>query len=231
VVISLRIRRRGAAAPGGLNFGVGLNLTTLGLSSDVSKDFELSTFPLMAPPGRPTNVTATARDESAQISWRRPPANPAPPQEEKCACEPVSGYTVYVDGKSWGETGAPSITLNGLTNGQSYAVTIAANSAAGFPLDSLQTQPITVTPGNGTMTIEPLQLQAGVPGVRYRQAMEASGGTGSLTWSITGTLPNGLSLNTATGAIEALRPTSARAASLSVFMTTTATTDRGSTRL
>ena len=104
------------------------------------------TFPLMAPPGQPADVTATPGDGSADISWQPPPANPLPPADH-CACHVLSGYTVYLNGAEVATTsGATSATLSGLTDGTSYQVTVASDSSAGFPFDSLQTTPVTVTP-------------------------------------------------------------------------------------
>ena len=52
-----------------------------------------------------------------------------------------------------------------------------------------------------TITTAPT-LPSGVAGVSYSQSLAAVGGTTPYTWSITtGSLPNGLSLNSGTGAI------------------------------
>jgi YVTN family beta-propeller protein len=131
---------------GGLHLAVGFHLPRL-LGLDVSDDFPLTSLPLLAPPGKPTAVTATPGDGTAQISWKAPAANPATPPQDPCKCLPVSGYTVYLNGNAAATTsGATSTTLSDLTNGVSYQVTVASDSSAGFPFNSLRTAPVTVTP-------------------------------------------------------------------------------------
>lgn len=54
---------------------------------------------------------------------------------------------------------------------------------------------ITISPSNST-------LPAGTVGSAYSQQFTQSGGVGTLVWSNTGTLPNGLNLNTSTGLLS-----------------------------
>jgi uncharacterized protein (TIGR03437 family) len=54
---------------------------------------------------------------------------------------------------------------------------------------------------NPALAIGTTILPVGVQGTAYDQSLSATGGSGTLTWSNTGSLPPGLTLNTSTGAI------------------------------
>lgn len=71
---------------------------------------------------------------------------------------------------------------NGCFGVQAYTIAIAA---AGCPV----------------ITLSPLTLPSGQLGTAYSQTVIASGGTGPYTYALSGTLPTGLTLNPATGAI------------------------------
>lgn len=132
---------------GSLKGSLGIHFGLFGFSADETADFDLLQYPLVAPPGSPRNLSAEPGDESAKVSWQPPPANPGP-ADEPCACKEASGYTVYVNGEERAEVGPKltSLTLDHLTNGVTYQVSVRANSAAGPPLDSRQTEPVAVTP-------------------------------------------------------------------------------------
>ncbi len=72
---------------------------------------------------------------------------------------------------------------------------------AGSKIDS-QALSITVDPSGTTLNITTTSLPGGTVGVAYNQTVTATGGTPPYTWSISaGSLPNGLAINTTTGAI------------------------------
>ena len=72
---------------------------------------------------------------------------------------------------------------------------------------------------NAAMTLNPAALPGGTVGNAYSQAMNAAGGTGSYTFSVSaGSLPAGLSLNPATGLISG-SPTSPAASNFTVTAT------------
>jgi putative Ig domain-containing protein len=84
---------------------------------------------------------------------------------------------------------------------------------------------LTINPPNppSPPTITTTTLPGGTVGLAYTQPVQASGGTGTLTWSIdVGTLPQDLSLNPTTGVISGT-PTVAGTSSFTVRVTDTAT--------
>ncbi|MBB4105838.1 beta strand repeat-containing protein [Allorhizobium borbori] len=83
---------------------------------------------------------------------------------------------------------------------------------------------VTITVSAPTLTFSPAAgaLTNGTVGTAYSQTLAASGGTAPYTYTVTsGSLPAGLSLNTATGAISGT-PTTAGNASFSISATDTA---------
>jgi hypothetical protein len=79
-----------------------------------------------------------------------------------------------------------------------------------------QTLNLTVRPAAAALAITTTTLPAGTVGQPYNRAVQASGGTPPLTWSISaGTLPAGLGLNSTTGAISGT-PTTAGTSSFTV---------------
>ncbi len=63
-------------------------------------------------------------------------------------------------------------------------------------------QPYTLTVNCPVITVNPATLNAGTAGMAFSQTFAQSGGSGTIVWSHTGTLPTGLPLNAATGALS-----------------------------
>jgi hypothetical protein len=81
---------------------------------------------------------------------------------------------------------------------------------------------VTLTVVSNTLTITSASLPNGQVGVAYSTTLTATGGTKPYTWSLTsGTLPAGLSLNTATGAVAGT-PTAAVSSTPLTFTVTDA---------
>ena len=81
-----------------------------------------------------------------------------------------------------------------------------------------QTQALSITVNSAPLAITTTSLPNAELGTAYNATLTSSGGTGSITWSFTGSLPLGLSLNTATGAITGT-PTTAGTVNFSVKAT------------
>jgi hypothetical protein len=127
---------------------VGLVSPVIGV--DVSQKVTLGGSARVAPPGTPRNVTATPGNEAAGVGWEPPPKNPADPpvkDELPCACLPGASYTVYLDGNEAATTTGTSVTLEHLTNGTTYNVSVRADAASPIPeAHSLESKPVSVTP-------------------------------------------------------------------------------------
>jgi hypothetical protein len=105
---------------------------------------------------------------------------------------PSTGSTVTISGTptTQGTFNFTVTVTDSLGQSDTQALSIVINSAPPSP-----------TPPEITTT----SLAAGTVGETYSQTVEASGGTGGLTWSIvpgTGTLPSGLNLDPITGVIS-----------------------------
>src|ERR1700691_2270865 len=112
----------------------------------------------------------------------------------------------------------------GLISGQPTT----AIAAASFTIQATDTNlatgskqfALTINPAIVITTSSP--LPAGTVGVNYSQSVTASGGSGTYTWAVSvGSLPGGLSLNTATGLISGQPTTAAAAASFTIQATDT----------
>lgn len=88
------------------------------------------------------------------------------------------------------------------TTAATFNFTITAADVNGC----LGSRPYTITmaaPGCPVITLNPTTLPAGVTGTPYSQSVTASGGTPGYTYAVSsGSLPTGLTLNPATGAIS-----------------------------
>ncbi len=145
-------------------------------------------------PGAVTAVTAVAGEGSASLSW-------TPGSTGQSA---ITNYTIwYSSGGSYVQfpraaSTATTATVTGLTNGTTYTFEVDAVNAQGTgPASSPSNPVIPLGP-----TIISAALSGGEVGVAYSATPTATGGTNPYTWSVTGgSLPAGLTLNSATGAV------------------------------
>ncbi len=98
-----------------------------------------------------------------------------------------------------------NLTLNPSTG--AITGTPSAGGAFNFTIQATDAQPntgsraYTVQIGTNSLTVNPTSLPSATRSVPYSQTVSATGGTGPYTFSVTGALPAGLTLNGATGAI------------------------------
>ena len=136
------------------------NATITGLTNGTAYTFTVAatngvgTGPAAAPSGQvtptaptapaaPSNVTATAGNQSATVSWTAPASGGSP----------ITGYTVtpYLSGAAQPATqvsGSPPATtanITGLANGSAYTFTVTATNAVGTGPASSPSQPVTPT--------------------------------------------------------------------------------------
>ncbi len=120
--------------------------------------------------------------------------------------------------RTWAVAGLPTgITVNaasGVIGGTptasgSFTLTVQVSDTGGSSTSRQLTLAIA-----GGLAIVTSSLPTGTVGIAYSAALEASGGSGTRTWSATG-LPAGLTLNSATGVIGGT-PTTAGTASVAV---------------
>jgi alpha-tubulin suppressor-like RCC1 family protein len=95
-----------------------------------------SHVPVQAGPSPPTNITATAGNRTAGVSWTAP-AMPG---------DSVTGYTAFASpGGELCITAATTCTISGLTNQTTYSITVIAHTAT---INSHASAPVSVTPGS-----------------------------------------------------------------------------------
>jgi hypothetical protein len=98
-----------------------------------------------APPDAPTNVSATAGNQSAVVSWTAPGSNGG---------TAITGYTVnvYPSGATQPSqrvsagASATSAPVSGLTNGTSYTFTVTATNSVGTSPESVASAPVSPAP-------------------------------------------------------------------------------------
>jgi fibronectin type III domain protein len=110
-----------------------------------------------SPPGAPSSVSATAADSSAIVTWGAAPDNRSP----------VTSYRVsWQTGSVTVSGGARRATINGLTNGVRYVLTVTATNAAG------------TGPGASAAPVTPFAAAAAP-----KPTAQARGGGATLSWA------------------------------------------------
>jgi uncharacterized protein YhjY with autotransporter beta-barrel domain len=196
-----------AVTAGSLPAGLALNTNT-GAITGTPSGGGMSTFTIQA-----TDASANtgSRSYSVTISLAALTINPAslPPATQGTAYS----QTIAASGGSAPYTYAivSGALPSGLTlNGSSGAIsgTPSVNGLFNFTVQATDSTPntgmraYTLNVGTNSLTVSPSILPAGTKGAAYSQTVGASGGTGPYTFTISsGSLPAGLSLNSATGAI------------------------------
>ena len=117
--------------------------TGIGTPYNSTGDLSAFTSAAATAPDAPMNVTATAGNAHASVSFSPPAASGG---------SPISAYTVTStpDGKTATGTASP-ITVTGLTNGTAYTFTVAATNGQGVGEASAPSN--SVTPTSSTVTV------------------------------------------------------------------------------
>ena len=162
-------------------------------------------------PGAPTNVTATAGNGQARVSFAAPASNGG---------SPITAYTVTsTPGGKTANGSATSITVTGLTNDTAYTFTVHATNSVGNGPESAPSNRVTPT---APLAITTASLPAGRLSRFYSVSLKATGGLTPYTWALnSGTLPPGLTL-AASGTISGT-PTRTGTYSFTVSVTDRAT--------
>ena len=97
-----------------------------------------------------------------------------------------------------------TLSTNGSLSGTpreygAFNISVRVTDAAGITVD--KSYSLTLSPA-ATLTLNTLTLPQGYLGTSYSTTLSASGGVPSRTYSVTGTLPTGLSLKSSTGVIS-----------------------------
>jgi hypothetical protein len=110
-------------------------------------------------PGAPTNVVATAGNQSASVTWSAPSSNGGSPITSYTVTSTTGGFSTTVNGTTL------TAVVSGLTNGTSYKFRVVATNAAGDSAPSAQTNAVTprdvpgpptnvtASPGNASATV------------------------------------------------------------------------------
>ncbi|HVF74184.1 MAG TPA: fibronectin type III domain-containing protein [Acidimicrobiales bacterium] len=110
-------------------------------------------------PDAPTNVSATAGNMSARVSWTAPASDGG---------SPVTLYTVTSSGGTTATTTSTSVVVTGLTNLTSYTFTVRATNAMGDSAES--------APSNAVIPLP-------VPGSPLSVRAEGGDGSALVTWT------------------------------------------------
>ena len=167
-------------------------------------------FTVSSAPGAPTNVTATAGDTLAGVSWTAPAAGSNP--ITSYTVTPYVGTTAQTATVVSGSPPATSVTMTGLTNGTAYTFKVTATNSVGTGPASASSG--SVTPGTAPPpcpctilgTTAPATADAGdtssvvlgvafnadtngyVTGVRFYKSAANTGTHVGALWTSTGTL-------------------------------------------
>ncbi|MYW03838.1 putative Ig domain-containing protein, partial [Streptomyces sp. SID3343] len=149
-------------------------------------------------PGAPTSLSATAGQGRAVLTWM-PPAD--------TGASPVTGYRIRrasdgaaADAPSLTTLGAESLTYTdeSLENDTTYTYVVIAINVVG---ESDPSTPADATPA-AALVLPAAALPAGVVGRPYNATLTAQGGTAPYHWITDEPLPDGLTLDPATGTLS-----------------------------
>ena len=108
------------------------------------------------------------------------------------AIAPIASYVQSV--RYWDDALQAWLAPKNLVTGQAYSILVSA--ACDWTYPAVQAEAMLAVTISGALTINTASLPSGYVGFAYSQTLQASGGTGSYTWSrVWGMMPAGLSLS------------------------------------
>lgn len=170
------------------------------------------TIVVNAPPGAPTNVTATAGNGQAQVNF-------TPPASDGGSA--ITQYTVTSSPGGATGTGTVSpIVVPGLNNGTAYTFTVTATNGVGTGPASAASNAVTpATPPTATQAVALVMLTQGVAATVT--PVTGAGGVGGLSYSVSPGLPAGLSMSAVTGQISGIPTVTSSTTTYTVTVTDT----------
>jgi hypothetical protein len=148
-------------------------------------------------PGAPTNLVATAGNQSVSLTWVAPASTGG---------SPVTGYTIaspQAASPAVTFTGTTAATVASLTNGISYTFTVAAINAVGTGPASIPSSPVTPTaptapPSGLSYATNPATYTVGTA---ITPNSPSSSGGAVASYAVSPTLPAGLTLDPVSGVL------------------------------
>jgi hypothetical protein len=149
------------------------------------------TIPTIVPPGIPTNISATAGDSVAFVSFVAPPNSVTQGITSYTITSSPGGITKVVG------AAATSGTVTGLTNGTTYTFTVHANNAGGKGMESTPSNPVTPSAQpkaaislTGPLTVNATNTQATFTATLTNNTATAVTGT-TVLFALTQATPDG----------------------------------------
>lgn len=188
---------------GSLESGYRCGATTLNGRATFERIFyTANAAPTAAKPDPVSSVgVSNVGDQALTVNWTAPSENGS--VITKYTVTGVPGGSCVSEVVPPATTPETSCTVTGLTNGTSYKFTVVATNANGDSAPSpesaeaVPSADLTFNGGGASIT-----LAGGVVAVAYSQALQVTGGLPPYTFSVTGELPPGLSLDTASGVVS-----------------------------
>jgi hypothetical protein len=132
-------------------------------------------------PGAPTNVTATAGDASAAVTWTAPPNGGS--TITSYTVTPYIGTTAQTPTTVTGNPAATSATFTGLTNGTTYTFTVTATNSTGTGPTSAPSN--AVTPASVPAAPTNVIAKAAVRSATVTWTAPSNGGSPITSYTIT----------------------------------------------
>ncbi len=188
----------------------GFSLSTAGVLSGTTNQHQ--SFPIVVTVTDSNGCTGTSATYTLIISCQTiTVSNPSSSSIAAGTLLPPANFTFTQSGSIGGATFTTASTLpTGVSLTTAGVLTGTPTQGGSFPIV------VTVTDGNGctgvssgytltvtcpTITVTNPGINSGTAGVAFSQTFTQAGGQGTITWSETGALPAGITLNSATGAL------------------------------